>query len=191
MASREDSPSDEDLSVAESIADAAWEVGGTCAYTAASIWEMFRVDKNDLDAQTRGRIERALSGEGVRVKPRLSGRRIRPKRIITVRLDDDAMGLRKDSATQQAEALRVSGPPVTHTFKKRAYWFDAPGLRDAIEQDARALDVQLSVLSETRKLLTVTMEFSATGSAEAIDDFREAIRPNYMKAVGEGGTSGL
>jgi hypothetical protein len=77
----------------------------------------------------------------------------------------------------------VSALPVTYTFKKRAYWFDARGLDGAIEQAAREKGVQLSLLSRTRKRLTVTMEFTATGSADAIDDFREAVRPHYWKAV--------
>jgi hypothetical protein len=97
MSLGDDSSAADDLSAAESIADAAWEVGGTCAYNAASLLEIFGVDEADFSADTRRRVELALISEGVSLKPRLSGRLMKPDRIITVRLDDEAMRQRKSS----------------------------------------------------------------------------------------------
>ena len=68
----------------------------------------------------------------------------------------------------------VSDDIETYAFKKRAYWFDAGGLRRSMEQIARTFSVQLVVTRETKKRLIVEFEFAVTGQPDRIEDFRAA-----------------
>ena len=73
--------------------------------------------------------------------------------------------------------------PLSYRFTRRAYWFDARGLRTQLEEIGRLLGVELSIVRKRRRLLTVTMEFAVSGPAEQVEQFRVAAKPDWSRVV--------
>jgi hypothetical protein len=98
--------------------------------------------------------------------------------------------VRPTQAGEEPPRVRIAAPleqRTPYTFTKQAFWFDARGLRGLVEEAARTYGIELSVVRESRRLLTVTMEFAASGTGEQLNEFRTAIKPKWSALPPGGG----
>jgi hypothetical protein len=71
----------------------------------------------------------------------------------------------------------VGAEPITVTFTKEAYRFDAARLRAGMAEIARTFGAECVLVEESSKRLRVKFTFEVTGTPEQLEDFRAAIGP--------------